>query len=57
MQEALTKTLSKKKQCKKAKRLFEEALQIAEERREVKSKRERERYMQPNVDRVSENSK
>ena len=49
MQEALTKTLSKKKQCKKAKRLFEEALQIAEERREVKSKGERERYTQQNA--------
>ena len=50
MQEALTKTLSKKKQCKKAKRLFEEALQIAEERREVKSKRERERYTKMNTE-------
>ena len=38
VQEALTKTISKKKQCKKAKWLSEEALQIAEERREGKSK-------------------
>ena len=38
------KTIPKKKKCKKAKWLSEEALQIAEKRREVKSKREKERY-------------
>ena len=43
VQEALTKTIPKIKKCKKAKRLSEEALQIAEKRREVKSKGERER--------------
>ena len=43
VQEAGTKTILKKKKCKKAKWLSEEALQIAEERREAKSKRERER--------------
>ena len=32
LQEAVIKTIPKKKKCKKAKRLFEEALQIAEER-------------------------
>ena len=37
-QEVVTKTIPKKKKCKKAKWLSEEALQIAEERREVKSK-------------------
>ena len=45
-QEVMTKTISKKKKCKKVKWLSEEDLQIAEERREVKSKGERERYTQ-----------
>ena len=36
VQEAVTQTILKKKKCKKAKWLSEEALQIAEERREVK---------------------
>ena len=44
VQEAVTKTIPKEKKCKKAKCLSEEALQIAEERREVKSKGEREKY-------------
>ena len=44
------KTIPKKKKCKKAKRLSEEALQIAEERREAKSKGERERYTQLNAE-------
>ena len=39
-----------KKKCKKAKKLSEEALQIAEERREVKGKEERERYAQLNAE-------
>ena len=39
--EAVTKTIPKEKKCKKAKWLSEEALQTAEERREVKSKGER----------------
>ena len=38
------KSIPKKKKCKKAKWLSEEALQIAEKRREVKSKGEKERY-------------
>ena len=42
-QQAVTKTLPKKKKCKKAKWLSEEVLQIAEKRREVKGKGERER--------------
>ena len=44
VQEAVTKTIPKKKKCKKAKCLSEEALQIAEKRREVKGKGEKERY-------------
>ena len=44
VQEVVTKTISKKKKCKKAKSLSEKALQIAEKRREVKGKTKRERY-------------
>ena len=43
VQETVIKTNSKKKKCKKAKWLSEEALQIAEKRREVKDKGEKER--------------
>ena len=43
--EAGIKTIPKKKKCKKAKRLFEEALQIAVKRREAKGKGEKERYL------------
>ena len=43
VQEAVIKTITRKKKCKKAKWLSEEALQIAEKRREVKGKREKER--------------
>ena len=43
VQEAVTKTITKKKKCKKAKWLSEEALQIVEKRREVKGQREKER--------------
>ena len=39
------KTIPKKKKCKKAERLSEEALQIAVKRREAKSKGEKERYI------------
>ena len=42
--EAGIKTIPKKKKCKKAKWLSEEALQIAVERREVKGKGEKERH-------------
>jgi len=38
VQQGVIETISKKKKCKKAKRLSEEALQIAEKRREAKSK-------------------
>ena len=44
VQEAMTKTIPKKKKYKKAKWLSEEVLQIAVKRREVKSKGEKERY-------------
>ena len=44
LQETGIKSIPKKKKCKEAKRLFEEALQIAVKRREVKSKEEKERY-------------
>ena len=43
VQEAVIKIIPKKKKCKKAKWLSEEALQIAEKRREVKGKGEKER--------------
>ena len=46
----MTKIIPKKKTLKKAKLLSEEALQIAEERREGKSKGERERYIQLNAE-------
>ena len=44
IQEAGIKTIPKKKKCKKAKWLSEEALKIAEKRRDVKGKGEKERY-------------
>ena len=50
VQEVVTKTIPKKKKCKKAKCLSEEALQIAEERREAKGKGERERDTQLNAE-------
>ena len=50
VQEVVTKTIPKKKKCKKAEWLSEEALQIAEERKDVKSKGEREMYNQLNAE-------
>ena len=47
--EAWTKTIRKKKKCKKEKWLSEEDLEIAEEIREAKSKVEREKYTQLNA--------
>ena len=46
VQKAGTETISKKKKCKKTKWLSEKALQIAEQRREVKGKGEKGRYTQ-----------
>ena len=43
-------TIPKKKKCQKAKWLLEEALQIAVERREAKSKGEKERYTHLNAE-------
>ena len=50
VQETGIKTIPKKKKCKKAKCLSEEALQIAVKRREVKSKAEKERYKHLNAE-------
>ena len=50
VQETGIKTIPKEKKCKKAKWLSEEALQIAVERREVKSKGEKERYKHLNAE-------
>ena len=57
VQEPVTKTIPKKKKCKNAKWLSEEALQIAEERREAKGKGEREKYTQLNAEFQRLNSK
>ena len=50
VQEVVIKTIPKKKKCKKAKWLSEEALQITEKRREVKRKGEKERYTHLNAE-------
>ena len=50
VQKAVIKTISKKKKCKRAKWLSEEALQIADKRREDKGKREKERYTHLNAE-------
>ena len=50
VQEAGVKTIPNKKKCKKAKWLSEEALQIAEKRRETKGKGEKEKYTHLNAE-------
>ena len=50
VQEAVIKTIPKKKKCKKAKRLSEEALQTAMKRREAKGKEEKEKYTHFNAE-------
>ena len=50
VQEAGIKTIPKKNKCNKAKWLSEEALQIAEKRREMKGKGEKERYTHLNAE-------
>ena len=50
VQEAVIKTIPKKKKCKKAQRLSEKALQITEKRREAKGKGEKERYKHLNAE-------
>ena len=50
VQEAVIKTIPKKKKCKKAKWLSEEALQIVEKRKESKVRGEKERYTHLNAE-------
>ena len=50
IQEAVIKTIPKKKKCKTVKWLSEKALQIAMKRRDVKSKGEKERYKHLNAE-------
>ena len=50
VQESVIKTIPKKKKCKRAKWLSEEALQIAGKRREVKGKGEKERFSHLNAE-------
>ena len=50
VQKAVIKSIPKKKKCRKAKWLSEEALKIAEKRREAKSKGEKERYTHLNAE-------
>ena len=50
VQETVIKTMPKKKKCKKAKWLSDEALQMAEKRREAKGKGEKERYTHLNAE-------
>ena len=50
VQEVVIKTIPKKKKCKKAKWLSDEALQIAEQRREAKGKREKKTYIHLNAE-------
>ena len=59
VQEAVIKTIPKKKKCKKAKWLSEEALQIAEKRKETKGKGEEERYthVNPEFQRIARRDK
>jgi len=57
VQEALIKTIPQKKKCKKAKWLSEEGLQGAEKRREAKGKRENERYLNAEFQRIARRDK
>ena len=50
VQEVVTKTIPKKKKCKKEKWLSEQGLQRAEKRREAKGKKEKERYTHLNAE-------
>ena len=50
VQEAVIKTITKNKKCKKARWLSEESLQRAEKRREAKGKGEKERYIHQNAE-------
>jgi len=59
VQEAVTKTIPKKKKCKKEKWFPEEVLQIAEKRKEAKGKREKEPYthLKPESRRIARRDK
>ena len=50
VQEVVIKTIHKKKKCREPKELSEEALKIAEKRREVKGKRKKEKYTHLNAE-------
>ena len=50
VQEAVIKTIPKKKKCEKAKWLSEKALQLAEKRTEAKGKGEKQRYIHLNAE-------
>ena len=50
VQDTVIQTIPKKEKCKKAKRLSEEVLQIAEKKREVKGKGEKEKYSHLNAE-------
>ena len=56
VQETMIKTITKKKKCKKTNWVSEEALQIADKRREAKDKEEKEKDIHPEC-RVPKNSK
>ena len=53
VQEAVIKTMPKKKKCKMAKWLSEESLQIAEKRKEAKGKGEKEQYLNAKFQRIA----
>ena len=57
VQEAVIKTIAKKKECRKAKWLSEEALQTAEKRKEAKERQRRKGKIYPSECRVPKNSK
>ena len=57
VQEVVIQTVPKKKKCKEAKRLSEEALQIAEKKEKLSQRQRRKGKIYPSKCRVSENSK
>ena len=57
VQEAVTKTIPKKKKCKKAKCLSEEALQIAMKRSESKEEKERYKHLNAEFQRIAKRDK
>ena len=57
VQEAVIKTIPKKKKCKKAKWLSDKALQIAEERREVKGEKEKYTHLNAEFQRIARRDK